>query len=99
MKTKEAKVLADNIEKYMVNGRYSSKRSDEIRLYRKEQALKHVQEGKATNFEKSMVQRTTVGTWTKRYERMVTKVFNIGMLAATHYSTTERLLINALKQR
>lgn len=99
MKSKDAQRLANNLEKYMVGGRYSSKRSDEIRQSRKEEALKHVQEGTATLKEKAMVQRTTIGTWGKKYDRMVSKIFNIGLLALNHYSPTEKLLIQALKER
>lgn len=99
MKTKQARNLADNLEKYIINGSYSSKKSDQIRQERKELALKHMQEGTATNFEKSMCIRTTIGTWSKKYDRMVSKVFNLGMLALNHYSPTEKLLIEALKER
>lgn len=99
MKSKDAKRLADNLEKYMVNGRYAPWKSEEIRQERKEVALRHVQEGTATNLEKSMVQRTTIGTWSKKYDRMVSKIFNIGLVAMNHYSPTEKLLIQALKER
>lgn len=99
MKTKDARRLADNLERYIVNGKYAPWKSEEIRQERKEMALKHVQEGTATNFEKGMVQRTTIGTWGKRYERHITRIFNIGMLALNHYSPTEQLLIKALKER
>lgn len=69
MKTKQARNLADILEKYLLNGRYSPYKSEEVRQAYKALAVQHVMAGTATIKERAMTKPANLGQWNRKYLR------------------------------